>query len=196
MRVASSRGFTLIEMMVVIAVISLLMFAIGPEIGIWMRNTQIRNAADSLQSGLQAARADAMRRNAQVRFTLVSDLSSSCTKSATGTAWVVSMEDPTSTCNAGPSDVTAPRIVATRASSEGSRNVVVRALRSDGATAADEIVFDGFGRVVGTTGIARVDFDNSTSNDNYRALRVAIGAAGNVRRCDPRVSTSDDPRRC
>lgn len=196
MRVARPRGFTLIEMMVVVSIIGLLMFAIGPEIGIWMRNTQIRNAADSLQSGLQAARADAMRRNTQVRFTLVTDLSNSCTKSATGTAWVVSMEDPTSTCDAAPSDVTAPRIVATRASSEGSRNVVVRAVRSDGTTAADEIVFDGFGRVVGTTSIARVDFDNSTSHDNYRALRVAIGAAGNLRMCDPRVSTADDPRRC
>jgi type IV fimbrial biogenesis protein FimT len=191
------RGVTLIELMVILAVIALLLMAVTPSMGIWMRNIQIRNAAEALQTGLQTARTEAMRRNTQVRLTLVNGLTASCAASATGTAWIVSQDDPANDCDEAPSSTTAPRAVASREASDGSRDVTVSALQANGTSSANNIVFDGFGRPLGTTSMARIDFDHTTTGNDYRALRVTISAVGNVRMCDPRVSTtSDDPRRC
>lgn len=195
------RGMTLIELVVVIAVIGLLMVAVAPSLGVWQRNLEIRNAADSVQNGLQLARAEAMRRNENVRFSLVSDLSATCALSSTTGSWVVSLDSPAGSCATAPSATTAPRIVSTYAAGEGSSgasaNVAIAALQSDFSSTASSVVFNGFGRVVGTTGIARVSFNNTTSGNDYRALRIVVNASGNVRMCDPMVSTtSDDPRRC
>ncbi|MBW8720230.1 MAG: prepilin-type N-terminal cleavage/methylation domain-containing protein [Variovorax paradoxus] len=42
------RGFTLVELIVTIAVLALILFAVMPSIGTWLENTRIRNVADSL----------------------------------------------------------------------------------------------------------------------------------------------------
>lgn len=66
------RGFTLVELIVTIAVLALILFAVMPSIGTWLENTRIRNVADSLQNGLQVARGEAVRRNQNVSLWLVS----------------------------------------------------------------------------------------------------------------------------
>jgi type IV fimbrial biogenesis protein FimT len=50
-------GFTLVEMMIAIAIFALLVLAALPEFRIWMQNTQIRTAAEGILNGLQFARA-------------------------------------------------------------------------------------------------------------------------------------------
>ena len=62
------RGFSMIEIVVTIAVLALLLFAAMPGLGTWLDNTRIRNVADSLQNGLQLARGEAVRRNQNVSF--------------------------------------------------------------------------------------------------------------------------------
>jgi type IV fimbrial biogenesis protein FimT len=191
------QGISLIEVMIVVSVLALLLVAVGPEIGTWMRNVQIRNAAESVQNGMQLARAEAMRRNQNVRFSLVSNMTNGCALSSSSASWMVSLEDPAGKCDVAPSDSTSPRSIALRNANEGSASVAIGALQSDLATPATSVTFDGFGRVADTTGIRRMSFDNSASGNNYRALRVELSASGSVRMCDPRVSTtSDDPRRC
>jgi type IV fimbrial biogenesis protein FimT len=58
------------------------------------------------------------------------------------------------------------------------------------------VVFNGFGRVVGTAGIAQIDVDNITTGNDYRALRIVVGAGGTTSLCEPKVTSTDDPRRC
>ena len=67
-----ARGVTLIELAVALTVLALLMFAVLPSVGVWVRNTQVRNTASSIYAGLQVARNEAIRRNAAIRFSLVS----------------------------------------------------------------------------------------------------------------------------
>ena len=200
MKRQAHRGVTLVELAVTMALLVLLVMAAVPSISAWIRNTQIRNVATSIQGGLQRARAEAMRRNANVRFSLVmlsdsSVMDNSCDVAGAGMSWVVSLDDPTSKCAAKVDDTTAPRILDKRANGGGGKWVTVSA--KDAAKAeADTVVFNGFGRAVDASGIATIDVDNDTPGDDYRALRIVIGTGGTVRMCEPKVSASSDPRKC
>src|SRR5690606_20965535 len=65
-------GVTLIELLIGIAIVSMLLMAGVPMCGSWIQNTQVRTAAESIQNGLQIARSEAVMRNANVRFALTS----------------------------------------------------------------------------------------------------------------------------
>ena len=58
------------------------------------------------------------------------------------------------------------------------------------------VVFNGFGRPVDNTGLAQLDIDNDTSGNDFRALRIVVGAGGTIRMCEPSVNASGDPRKC
>lgn len=196
----ASRGVTLVELAVVLALVALLLMAVVPSASAWIRNTQIRNVATAIQNGLQRARAEAMRRNTPVRFSLVqvtdpAVLDNSCALSSSGVSWVVSIDDPTSKCATAVSDATAPRILDKQAGGSGAGRVAVAAVDADGDEAVD-VVFNGFGRTVDGTGISRVSIDNEVAGDDYRALRIVIGTGGTIRMCEPKVTDSTDPRKC
>lgn len=196
----AAPGFTVIELMVTITVLALLLMAVVPSVGAWVANTQIRNAATSIQMGLTLARSEALRRNTPVRFTLVAlsnaaVMDNSCVPSEAGVSWVVSLDDPTGKCGAGASETAAPRIVEAHAGGVGGGRFTVAA-RTTGGGDASTVTFNGFGRVVGTDGIGTIDIDHVEPGDDYRALRLVIGLGGTVRMCDPKVTSGDDPRKC
>ncbi len=194
------RGVTLIELVVVFVVLGLLVVAAAPSIGAWISNTNVRNTAQSIYAGLNRARAEAVRINRPVRFSLVSvtdpaNLDDSCALSATGVSWVASVNDPVGACSGAPM-ATAALIVDKAAGGAGARRVVVAGTQADGATAASTITFNPFGRVSDATPLARIDVDNEVSGGDYRALRILIGSAGTVRMCDIKVTDVNDPRKC
>lgn len=195
-------GFTLIEMAVAMAVFGFLLAAALPSIGTWVDNTRIRNVAESIQSGIQLARAEAIRRNQSISFYLVSsdnpaDLDSTCELSGNSGSWVISVSAPTGHCGDAPSTTTAPMIVQTRAVADGGGNVSVKALQADGTTAGTTITFNGFGRISNTaTAITKIDVEGLAADTDYRNLRLMLAPTGFVRMCDPRVTDSKDPRKC
>src|SRR3954464_14796145 len=99
--------------MIGIGVIGILLGLALPAFNRFLQNTKIRNAAEMTISGLNLARAEALRRNTAVRFQMVRDLTASCADTAS-VSWVVSLSDPAGACNVAPSDTTAPRIVQKR----------------------------------------------------------------------------------
>ncbi len=204
---APRRGLTLIELMVALVVLGGLLVLAMPSVGQWLRNIQIRNAGESLISGLQQARAEAVRRNQNVIFSLVSTasgnaglLDSSCALSSSSASWVVSLSSPEGQCDQVPSVVTtstaAPQIIAKHAHGDGSANVslAVRATDCTTAATATQVTFNGYGRPANTTSLRCLIL--SHSNASTRPLRVLIGANGSTRLCDPAVTATDDPRRC
>ncbi len=70
MRVAAQSGVTLIEMMVALAIAALLVTLAIPSYTAWISDSQIRNAAESLGSGLRFAKSQAIVRNEAVRLVL------------------------------------------------------------------------------------------------------------------------------
>jgi type IV fimbrial biogenesis protein FimT len=194
------RGMTLVELVVVMALLVMMLMAAMPSVSTWIRNTQIRNVATGIQNGLQRARAEAMRRNTNVRFSLVSltdpaVMDDSCALSESGVSWVVSLDSPEGKCSTAVSDSTAPRILDKQAAGSGGKQVKANADDAAGADATN-IVFNGFGRAATATGIAAITIDNMTSGDDYRVLRIVVGTGGTIRMCEPKITSSSDPRAC
>lgn len=191
----SVTGFSLIELMIGVAVLGIVLMIGLPSMATWMQNTQIRNAAETITSGLNLARAEALRRNANVRFQLVDSLDSSCALSSLASNWVVSLTNPAGACDSAPAE-DGP-IVQKKDGNEGSPNAAVISL---GAT--DTLVFNGLGRVLQVTPITQLDVSNPnggaclTAAGPMRCLRVTISTGGQIRMCDPAVADNTDPRAC
>jgi type IV fimbrial biogenesis protein FimT len=191
-----NRGFSLIELMITLAVLGMMLMIALPNMGAWLQNTQIRTSAEGIYSGLTLARAEALKRNTTVRFQLVNDLTSTCALMNNGRNWVVSIADVTAQCDVEPSPSTAPQIVQKRSSAEGSPNAEVDA-------DASSVLFNGLGRVQ-AGGITRIDITNPkngqcktpSGNESMRCLRINVNAGGQIRMCDPAVDEATDPRKC
>ena len=166
---AFGHGFSLVELMVTVAVLSVLMVLAVPSFTEWIQNSRIRTAAESVQNGVQLARAEAVRRNARVEFALV----------GTSGGWVVRFAGGGATIQA-------------RSGSEGAGGVVLSTVPED----ATSVAFDGLGRSDNTLTAINVDVPTSAlPAAQSRDLRITIGTGG-VRMCDPNVSDSKDPRKC
>lgn len=195
------HGFTLIEMVIALVIFGFLLMAAMPGMQEWFANARIRGASESMQNGIQTARAEAIRRNRPVTFWLVhnDDLNTflaSCSLSSTGTAWVVSVNDPGGSCDDAPSLTTTPMIVTGRTAGDAGEKVTVTALQTDASTPASSITFNGFGTVTNANAIARIDIESAGAESGARALRIAISPSGTARMCDPSVTADGDPRKC
>lgn len=184
-------GFSLIEMMIAIVIVSLLFGLAIPSYKDWIQNTRIRTAAESIQNGIQKARSEALARNTLVEFNL-----------GNNSAWTVKCFDTTKCA-----DLTSG-IVEQRQASDGSSSGIVTTTTPASKT---NITFNQLGLKFAPTGgtaladqLTQVAVDMSTtliSAANSRELNVTIGtvgtpsANGNVRVCDPNASATD-PRKC
>lgn len=199
---SAQAGVSLIELMIGLAIVAFLLFLGVPEFSNFLQNTQIRNAAETTLAGITLARAEAVRRNASVRFQLVSDLTSGCVVStsalndSTALSWVVSLDSPVGACDVDPGDA-APRIVQKKSAREGSANVRVT------TDLAPMVTFNGLGRMTGT-GVRRLDFKSASGicvhvddvNGTMRCLAIMVTTGGAVKMCDPKVGDTTDPRHC
>ncbi len=172
-----SRGFTLPELLIAVAVLGVLVSFGMPSFTQMLRNAEIRNAAESISNGIQRARAEAVSRNATVQFVM-----------GTGSSWNVDyVTKPVPTDP--PLD--------TRAGSEGSTHVTLSALAADLATAATTITFNNLGMVVANAdaspALAQVNLAATGANRN---LRITVGAGGNAKVCDPTLAAGSSPRAC
>lgn len=193
------RGATLIEMMVAVAIVVVLLGLAAPNFAAWIQSSQIRTAAESVQNGLQLAKAEAVRRNSSVGFYLTSTMDNACALSATGTNWVVSQRTPTGLCASAPSETAAapdPLIVQVRSGTEGSRNATIAADQAS-------VIFTALGQATLPSGtVNNINISNSTGGactttggggGPMRCLRVTVSTSGQIRMCDPAVSTTASP---
>ncbi len=86
----SGRGFTLVELLITVALLAVLLSLAAPSFATWIRNTQVRSVAETLQNGLRTAQAEALRRNRQVVFFLTAgEPGLGATAVADGPNWAV-----------------------------------------------------------------------------------------------------------
>jgi len=168
-------GFSLIEMMITIAVIALLLAAGVPTMRGVIENGRIRAAGESWKYALTLARNEAVRRNAAIEFVT----------SASG--WEVRRVADGAVLHQG-------------ADIEGVANLDVTFT----PTGADRVTFDGFGRILdpnpdGSDPISQVDITSANPPNlaagNIHPLRLQVLEGGMTRLCDPAVALTD-PRAC
>jgi type IV fimbrial biogenesis protein FimT len=196
----ASRGFSLVELLVGMAIFGVLMALALPSYSGWIRNAKIRTTAESVQNGLQLAKAEAVRRNTVARFQLIDLVDNSCDLNSAGPHWVVSLDSVVGKCGSAASDTTDPRIVQLRGGAEGSdENTKLAATRADDETAQNALVFNGMGRLMLTpSGSVNIDVFNSApgaaclaNGGKVRCLRVVITVGGQIRMCDPALPSGD-----
>jgi type IV fimbrial biogenesis protein FimT len=195
-RLPYSNGFTLIELIVAVTVISILLVAGIPAFTSWVANAQVRTVTDGIANGLRMAQAEASRRNRQVQFILTSSspappasgTAPSQTPSSTGTNWViVTVPMPLLT---DPSTGTTE--IAQYVQGSNLANVATNIAISGPAT----LTFNSFGLV--TSGIT------NSSSATYTVTRVGadhpldvlVSVGGQVRVCDPGIALSSSPEGC
>jgi type IV fimbrial biogenesis protein FimT len=83
---AATRGFTLVELMMVVAVAGIVMTAATPSLNGWVEQQRLSNIAGDLARDLRQARSEAVMRNENVRFTLQHDGGNVCYLLHTGDA--------------------------------------------------------------------------------------------------------------
>jgi type IV fimbrial biogenesis protein FimT len=196
-------GFTLVEISIALGLLAILIALAVPTFGEWLQNQQTRAATEATLNGLQVARAEAVRRNAQVRFQFVTDLTAGCDLSATNLNWVVSVGTPKNNCNQ-PIDVVPPAVpgpvIQSKSAQEVSPNAVV--IVTPTGAPPSFVTFNGLGGVVspssdGTAPITTIDICNpAITGANTHPLRVVVSAGGSVRMCDPKVADVTDARAC
>lgn len=180
------RGFNLIELMVGLAILSMVMFIAIPSMTTWMRGSQVRAAIESINGGLQSARAEAVRRNTNVELVL-----SSLAAGGTASDWVVrcSAANASPTCPGAGQGAPGPGVtfIEQAASGESSPHAVVNV--TQGATTT--VVFNGTGRITPLpAGNIQIDVAHDAAacldaGGNVRCLRLIIAPGGQSRMCDP-----------
>ncbi|MDR6890698.1 MULTISPECIES: GspH/FimT family pseudopilin [Variovorax] len=195
------RGFSMVEVLAVVAVLSLMLAALAPGVMDWVRAARVRNAAEAVYSGLQKARIEAIKRNVPVTFWLVSAPDSGalpgkdCKVNAKSASWVVSLESPAGQCEVSPSTTTTPKIVATHGAGTVAAGVSVSGLANDGTTPAMSVTFNPLGQTtMNSAALSRINFDHEA--ESARKYSVQVSEAGDIRLCDRVVKNAGDPRRC
>jgi len=170
MRTNDCAGVTLIELMIGLAIVALMLTMGLPSISTWMANAQLRSATESIQSGLQLARGEAVRRNALVGFTMAGPDSS----------WAV--------------DVTGTGVpVQSRSAAEGTPSAQI-------ATTDALIIFNGLGRAnlaaPATIQVTNPTGGVCKPGGDMNCLNVTVAVGGQVKMCDPIIVAVSDTRRC
>jgi type IV fimbrial biogenesis protein FimT len=178
-------GFSLIELMVTLALLAMLMIMAVPGFKTWIANTKIRTTADSIQNGLMLAKAEAIRRNAKVQFILTaSDPTAANVNSAaystSGSGWMVRVYQSTGTYTTGD-------YVQGRSSAEGGTGVSVS------TTHGYPLIFTGVGTLLTTSsgsstpavpGSAITIVVKNSAVSGTRTLNIVLKQGGSIRMCD------------
>jgi type IV fimbrial biogenesis protein FimT len=181
-------GITLLEMMIGLVIVSSLLLVGTPSFTRWIQHMQVRAAAESVQTGLQLARSEAVRRNRPVEFRL---------KNADGQVeWEIGCDATSAAC---------PAVIASRNRSEAGQNARVAAAMAAAGAGFDtalvagaglpaSVLFNGMGLVTGGSA-NRIELSNAALNPSPR-LTVIISHGGAIRLCDPEIARNRDPQGC
>jgi type IV fimbrial biogenesis protein FimT len=188
-------GFSLVEMMAGIVVLSVLVALALPSFQTMLQNSQIRNAAESVLNGIQRARAEAVKQNRNIEFVLSGDdatcFDAGTLISTTCSSWTVQW------VNGGGNPIDNANPIASAKSREGSQNVKRVVLPAGAHT----ITFNNVGSMEilnndGSPAVTVISFNSTIlSPADSHEMKVMISAGGAAKMCDPKLA-HNTPRGC
>jgi len=174
------RGFTLIELMVVVALVAVVMTLVGPSVRDLLAAQRVQGINAELVTDLQFARSEAVRRNRPilVRFATNADM----------TCYVIYTEAAIGRCNC----LLAPGTACSGGFEEIKTVQLPKTLRVELAASSSVASIVGFEPLSGISrpGDFRVDLASTVRG----ALRTSVNAAGRPAVCSPDGSMRQVPR--
>lgn len=199
-----AAGFTLIELMVAITIISILLAVGIPSMQNWMSATRATSAAEFYAEGMRVARTEALKRNVASRLTLIENPSNGQLD------WQVDICKPTPTALCR--DATGPWSTQTTAltgDNVSDFKSVFRSAKNLPASnvmtisrlpaGADDVYFNTLGWVDGnvTGNLTSVTIAPSATNEGaFLTTQVVLTGAGSVIKCNPDTVGAKDSRKC
>lgn len=171
-----NRGFSLIELMIGLALAVILILLAAPNYAIWTADAQIRNSTQSIVTGLRFAHAEAIKRNTPVEFIL----------------------DPTTATGGWRVNVVGVGDVQTASFAEAATRVQF-AVTPGGATT---VTFTGMGAIAANADasptLTQVAATHAGTVSDTRPLNVLVGGGRTgIKICDPDPGVAaSDPRYC
>ena len=184
-RLKRSAGFTLIELMITVAIAAILMMVAAPNISAYRRNAELTSAANTFMASLNTARSEAMKRG---RNAMVVPINNGANWNA---GWVVFVDiDRSQDYNESTDSVVASQaalqagitITGVNSASGGTPYVMFD------ASGYSRLKAGGFGAL--TLSIARLEGTAAEQLDQTR--RIIIASTGRVRMCKPLSATDSN----
>lgn len=202
-------GFSLIELIVGLAILGVLMALGMPQYATFIENSRLRATAEGITNGLNLARAEAVKRNARVELVLTNEepieaLVNALPQTTIGPNWVVREWVPaTASYN----------FIEGKVGAEGSgktegTNVAIASSPPPTTIGYDGITcFSGFGALTACPGFTSpprsITFEVTNpprlcaaAGGPLRCLNIVVSAGGQIRICDPHVTAAKDTRAC
>lgn len=195
MRATPQRGFSIIELLIAVAIVAMLMLLAAPSAATWIQNTRLRSAAESVVSCLTNARLEAIKRNTVVSCQMTDPASS---------AWNVCLYDAVNNVCL----TAAGSVLMKRDASEdngittlgiGTTTSASSSALGSGFQVPGSATFDSFGRLAATapSNAMRVDVRNmQLATADERRLVIFITLGGQIHMCDPKLSYPSSPQAC
>lgn len=168
MQLNKASGFTIVELLLTLGIAAIMVGFALPQFQVTLANYQIRGIAEEMLSGLNLARAEAIRLNSDVKFV----------KSGTA-SWQVSQTNPAKLIQ----EKLAPNL-------PGSISVI--SLNDQTAT-----TYNSFGRISNYTTLntlTRLQIKSSIQGTDQ--IQIDIFSGGSTRMCLLNSTTINDPKKC
>lgn len=180
-----NRGISLLELIITVAVVGFIIAISMPSFVMLNANQRIRTATESMRSGLQLARIEALKRGRGVVFNMAN----------LDSTWTVSCEIPVNEDNDGDGLPDCPSQIQL---SDNTASGAPLTITTDGSAL---VTFTGLGLVRqvnqdGSVPFTRVDITVPDTGNARTPLRILLPAGGLSRICDPAISTVGDTRKC
>ena len=178
-------GFTILELLVAISIMSFLLLLSAPSFGTWMNSVRLRTQIESSLLAIMQAKGEAIRQNDSIVFHMDN----------TNNQWFVcrqSVLEDNDLCFNGTTDLSIAR-------SNGVNYLSPVNFLDTNTTAIRQLTFNGLGSVgPNTSGVARLTqmrFSHKTGVTGVKPLLLSI-PNGTPYICDPSVNDSTDDRFC
>ena len=198
----------MVELLIVVAILGILLAVALPSFNDWIQDAQVHTVAESIVQGLQATRAEAVRRNNVAQLSFPGTLGGVTERG--GADWQILVNPannsfPGATFNASGAE-TIRRHNATESGRNARIGVSLGTMASYtrtvnniaiGANMPAQVQFNGLGRIVPDAGqyVWQIRVQH-VSNPNARNRVIFISLDGQVLMCDPKISLAVNPQGC